>query len=118
METGDFTIEIGASSRDLPLRAVVNVTSTVDLPVRYDADSILMDVMKTKRGREVMKPLLKIMNATFHPGEAESAASAEAISDDMTLAMLNYMPLRGILSFGGGNLPDGFLENIIAQLNA
>ena len=96
----------------------MNVTSTVDLPVRYDADSIFMDVMKTPHGREVMKPLLEAMQATFHPGEAESAASAEAISDDMTLAMLNYMPLRGILSFGGGNLPDGLLENIIAQLNA
>ena len=94
------------------------MTSTVDLPVHYDADSIFMDVMKTSRGREVMKPLLAAMQATFHPGEAESAASAEAISDDMTLAMLNYMPLRGILSFGGGNLPDGLLENIIAQLNA
>ncbi|MBR0367655.1 MAG: glycoside hydrolase family 3 C-terminal domain-containing protein [Clostridia bacterium] len=118
VETGDFTVEIGASSRDLPLRAVVNVTSTVDLPVHYDADSIFMDVMKTPRGREVMKPLLAAMQATFHPGEAESAASAEAISDDMTLAMLNYMPLRGILSFGGGNLPDGLLESVIARLNA
>ena len=117
VETGDFTVEIGASSRDLPLKGVVRVESTVALPAHFDADSIFMDIMKNPKGKAVMKPLLEAMNATFHPGEAETAASAEAISDDMTLAMMNYMPLRGMLSFGGGSLPEGFLENIVDQLN-
>ena len=76
-----------------------------------------MDIMKSPRAKAAMEPLLKAMNATFHPGEAETAASAEAISDDMTMAMMNYMPLRGMLSFGGGNLPDGFLEDLIEKLN-
>ena len=43
VETGVFTIEVGASSRDLPLKAEVRVESTVELPRRYTRDSIFMD---------------------------------------------------------------------------
>ena len=31
-----------------------------------------------------------------------SEAAKEAVSEDMTMAMMNYMPLRGAFSFGGG----------------
>ena len=117
VESGDFTVEIGASSRDLPLRAVVNVESTVTLPVRYDADSIFMDILKDPRAVSVMKPLLDQMTATFRNEDDESSAASEAITQDMNLAMMNYMPLRGILSFGDGSLPEGFLDDLIQRLN-
>ena len=117
VETGDFSVEIGASSRDLPLKAAVKVESTLALKVRYDADSIIMDVTKNPDNRAVIAPLINAMNDTFHPAETETAASTEAISDDMTTAMMDYMPLRGVLSFGGDDLPEGFLEDIIEKLN-
>lgn len=118
VESGDFTVEVGASSRDLPLKAVVNVESTVKLPVRYDADSIFMDIMKDPKAVKAMKPLLDLMSATFRPAEDDGSAASEAITEDMNMAMMNYMPLRGILSFGNGQLPDGFLDKIIDDLNA
>ena len=31
-------------------------------------------------------------------------AASEAITAEMNMAMLQYMPLRGILSFGGGQV--------------
>ena len=117
VETGDFTIEIGASSRDLPLRAVVSVASTVRVPVHFDADSILMDIMKDPGAVSAIKPLLDQMTATFRHEDDESSAASEAISQDMNMAMMNYMPLRGILSFGGENLPEGFLDDLIERLN-
>ena len=117
IESGDFTIEVGASSRDLPLKAVVNVTSTVALPVHYDADSIFLDIMKDPRAMEVLKPLIDEMTATFRNEADETSAASEAITQDMNLAMMNYMPLRGILSFGDGSQPDTFLDDIIQKLN-
>ena len=118
VETADFTVEVGASSRDLPLRAVVNVESTVALPRHYDADSIFMDIMKDPKAAKAMKPLLDRMTATFRHEEDETSAASEAISQDMNMAMMNYMPLRGILSFGGENLPEGFLDALIDRLNS
>ena len=118
VETGDFTIEVGASSRDLPLKAVVRVNSTVALPVHYDENSILMDIMKDPKAVKAIQPLIDAMTATLRPNADETTeAAAEAISNDMTMAMMNYMPLRGMLSFGGGQLPPYFLEDMLAKLN-
>lgn len=115
VETGDFTIEVGASSRDLPVCARVRVESTVKVPVHYDADSVFMDIMKDPKAVEVIRPLIDAMNATFRHEYDQDSAAKEAITDDMNDAMMNYMPLRGVLSFGG--LPGEVLEEILRKLN-
>ena len=59
------------------------------------------------------------MRAAFAPasdGETTDAAK-EAISDEMSLAMLKYMPLRGVLSFSGDENAPKFLEQILDELN-
>ena len=33
------------------------------------------------------------------------------------MAMMNYMPLRGALSFGGGMFTEDMLEAVLQQLN-
>ena len=33
------------------------------------------------------------------------------------MAMINYMPLRGLLSFGGDQIPAGMIEGLLEQLN-
>ena len=117
VETGDYTIEIGASSRDLPLRSAVHVASTVTLPVHYDVDSVFMDILKDPRARAVIKPVLEAMSAAFNAGDEANSAAKEAISDDMNAAMLNYMPLRGLRSFAAGTLSEEALEALIRKLN-
>ncbi len=116
VETGDFTIEVGASSRDLPLKETVKVESTVELPRRYTLDSIFMDLMADPKAKAVLMPFLAKMRKTFSPDAEENTTEAaqEAISEDMSLAMMNYMPLRGIFSFGGGDpkMIDALLEKL------
>ena len=114
VETGDFTIEVGASSRDLPVRAVVRVESTVKVPVHYDADSVFMDIMKDPKAVEAIRPLITAMTATFRDEQDESSAASEAITADMNNAMMNYMPLRGMLSFGG--MSGEALEEVLRKL--
>ena len=119
VESGVFTVEIGNSSRDIALQAKVNVQSTTELPGHYTLDSIFMDLLADQRAAAILKPLLDNMREAFEPSAEEETTEAarEAISDEMTLAMLNYMPLRGILSFGGDENTCRLLEQILKELN-
>ena len=104
VESGTFRIEIGQSSRDIRLTESVVVNSTVELPRKYSMNSIVMDIMDDPAAVEVLQSLMSAIKDTLMPSEEGSEAAKEAITDEMSMAMLKYMPLRGILSFGGGNL--------------
>ena len=119
VETGKFTIEAGASSRDLPLKAEVTVDSTSELSRRYTADSIFMDIMADPKAAAVMRGFMRETMEIFGHDESEgrTEAAKEAISEDMTLAMMQYMPLRGAVSFGGGTDSSRQMEELLKQLN-
>ena len=120
VETGVFTVEVGGSSRDLPLKAEVTVESTVELPRHYTPDSIFMDVMADPKAAPVMRAFMEKTMEIFGHEETEQdtkEAAKEAISEDMTLAMMQYMPLRGAMSFGGGADSSEQLEDLLRQLN-
>ena len=120
VETGVFTIEAGASSRDLPLKAEVTVESTVELPRHYTPDSIFMDVMADPKAASVMRDFMKKTMEIFgheETSEGTTDAAREAISEDMTLAMMKYMPLRGAMSFGGGADSSRQMEELLKKLN-
>lgn len=104
VETGTFHIEIGQSSRDIRLTESVMVHSTVALPRKYTMDTIVMDILDDPEATEVLKPLIEAIGGTLNPQQDTTEAAKEAITDEMTMAMLKYMPLRGALSFGGGNI--------------
>ena len=117
VETGSFTIEAGGSVADLPLKASVKVESTVELPRHFDLDSIYMDILADPRGRAVFGPMIQKAFAAFgSESEAASEAAGEAITEEMSMAMINYMPLRGALSFGG-SISEEMIENMLSQIN-
>jgi len=119
VETGAFTIEAGASSRDLPLMAEVTVESTVELPRTYSMDSIFMDIMADPKAKEVMMPVIrKTMEIFVHEEQSGgSEAAKEAVTEDMSMAMMNYMPLRGAFSFGMGGLTREQILKLIEKMN-
>jgi len=118
VETGEYAIEIGYSSRDIAVTGTVKVNSTVKIPTYYTLDTIFMDLMKDERAVAALAPILEGIKKALTPGSDDrSEAAAEAITTEMNLAMMNYMPLRGILSFGGGAIPPEYVEGILAQLN-
>ena len=113
VESGTFIIEAGDSSACLPLKASLQVESTAELPRNFTTDSIFMDVMRDPKAKAVMKPFIDRMMATFSPESSEAAG--EAITEEMTMAMLQYMPLRGVLSFGGGS--DEMIGEMLKKMN-
>ena len=111
VESGEYTIEIGQSSRDICLTKAVQVTSTVTLPhPKYTMDTIFMDLLADPKARAVFDPMVQAMSKRF-------GASSEAVSDDMGIAMLNYLPLRGVVSFGGGAISPDVIQGMLDQLN-
>lgn len=117
VETGEFTIEVGQSSRDMEVCGTVTVNSTVKLKKHYTMDSIYMDILADPKAAQVVKPLLDGMMKAFAPGADDATdAAKEAVSDAMGMAMVQYMPLRGAMSFGGGMTQDQ-MDALLAEMN-
>lgn len=117
VETGEFAIQIGRSSRDIVLQETVTVESTVKIPFVYTTDTTLGDVMKNPKAYEIVKSLFEKSMFDTDSAEERGEASSEAISDDMNEAMLIYTPLRGPVSFGGEvSMED--IQKLVDQMNA
>ncbi len=118
VETGEFTIEIGESSRDIRLSGTVKVNSTVKIKPRYTADSIFMDIMSDPDAVRKIEPFIKKMRGDQSAASETSEAAAEAVTDDMGNAMFNYMPLRGLVMFSGGGVPGDLIDKVVETLNS
>lgn len=118
VESGEFDILIGRSSRDIVLSDTVTVESTVKIPFVYTTDTTMGDVMKHPEAWKLVQSVLQ--KGMFGQEDAETEggeAAKEAISDEMNAAMLMYMPLRGPISFGGGvSMED--VQKLVDRLNA
>ena len=118
VESGSYTVYVGDSSADLPLKASLTVESTVDLPAHFDENSILMDIMANPRGKAVTAEFMGKVSPFGQPQEETTEAASEAISDEMNNAMMNYMPLRALRSFGGGKtFTDEMMAALLEKLN-
>ncbi|MCD7725166.1 MAG: glycoside hydrolase family 3 C-terminal domain-containing protein [Clostridiales bacterium] len=118
VETGEFDLMIGKSSRDIVLTRTVTVESTVRLPMVYTTDTTMGDVKKNPRAWEIAREVLKKDKDLFGgQEEAESEAASEAISAEMNAAMEEYMPLRGPVNFGG-QVTMADVQALVDRLNA
>ncbi len=116
VEEGVYGIEVGGSSRNIQLREEINVTSDVKLPEVFDMNSIIGDIMLTKKGAALIDPFLKGLEEVFG-GDDENAGS-EAITEDMKMAMIRDMPLRTLAGFSNGAVTETALTSLIAKMNA
>ncbi|MCQ2529007.1 MAG: glycoside hydrolase family 3 C-terminal domain-containing protein [Saccharofermentans sp.] len=118
VETGDFMIRIGKSSRDIVLEEKIYVESTVRVPVKYTLDSCVLDLQEDPVAYEIAKPYLKLGFFEAQNNEDnDDSATAEAMSKDMMEAMVRYMPLRGVLSFSNGETTMDDLKELVEKLN-
>lgn len=108
VESGDFEIRVGSSSRDIALVRKVTVKSTVPLNIATITRNTLL-------GDLLLNP------ATAAQAKEIAARSGfESMMGDnpeMALAMLKYLPLRGMVAFGEGNYTEEMLAKDIAELN-
>lgn len=117
VETGEFDILIGRSSRDIVLSKTVTVESTVKLPFVYTTDTTMGDVKKDPKAMAVVESMMKSFMPDLEPEQQESDAAKEAMSQEMADSMLEYMPLRGPISFGG-HVTMADIQALVDKLNA
>ena len=118
VETGMFGIQIGRSSRDIVLEQDVEITSSVQLPERITLNTIFMDLKDNPKAMAMIQPLVDEMSATFsHHGEGAGEVAESAVSKDMMMAMIDYTPIRSMLSFSNGAFGYDRLVDIVEQLN-
>jgi beta-glucosidase len=110
VETGDFEILIGSSSKDIKLQTSVKITSTVAVKKKFNRNSTLGDLMSDPTAIAVVGEMLQPIMKMFGQGAAEVAGA------DMS-GMMKDMLFRTILSFGGTGMDDSTLETILARLN-
>lgn len=115
VESGDFEILIGKSSRDIVLSETVTVNSKRRLPVRYTSDTTFGDLFDNPRAMEIVKPVIdEYMKGVMSAGN-ESAA--EAISREMIDSMMRYLPIHAVSSFSAEAISPEWIDEIVRKLN-
>ncbi len=115
VETGSFTVMIGRSSRDIQLCAKVEVESTQQIKRTYSFNSTIGDIMADPKGAQMVGQMMQAMN----PMQEAEESDANPMGAEAMQAMMQYMPLRGIIMFAGG-APEvaAGLQQLIDALNA
>ncbi|MBD5515121.1 MAG: glycosyl hydrolase [Lachnospiraceae bacterium] len=117
VETGEFDIMIGKSSRDIMLTKTVTVESTEKLPFVYTTDTTLGDVKKDPKAWEIVQGIMSKGLFSEEQGNSEGESAAEAMTQEMNDAMVEYLPLRGPISFGG-QVTMADVQALVDKLNA
>ncbi|MFJ8194096.1 beta-glucosidase [Streptomyces sp. NPDC096094] len=103
LEAGDFTIAVGASSRDVRLATVVTVTAPL-LTLPLSGDSTVGDWLAHPTGGPLFR---KVMS------EMEGSAMA---SDPTIFRMIASLPLSRLVAMTGGVLPGDLVERLLDQV--
>lgn len=109
VETGDFEILVGSSSKNILLKEVVRVNSTVAIKKRFTRNSTIGDLMATPKGAEIAKSVLKEI---FGQGDDNLGALGMDLS-----AMMSDFVLRSIPLFAGDKFNEKALDSLLEELN-
>jgi len=111
VETGEFEILIGRSSRDIVLKDTVFVRSTKQIKRKYHINSTIGDILDDPSASIKFQNVLKQFASLFPQFSTEEGI--------MNIAeMIKYTPLRGLIHFGGGKFTEEMLNDLLKELNS
>ncbi len=113
VESGEFVIEVGASSRDIRLSTRVHVEGTKTLPVHFTRHSTVGELSQTPAGEAFIRQMSAAGAASAQ--DSSTAAMGEG-GDKMLRQMMNDMPLGALVTYGA--LTDEQLDGLLQALNA
>lgn len=112
VETGEFEIQVGSSSRDIHVYTRVNVESTATFLPTYTRNSTLGDIQRDPTHKQLLDQALQQFQEASGFGGDDAGGHA-----DMMDAMMKYMPLRALVAFSGGAMTEDAMNELLEQLN-
>ncbi|MFL0403513.1 glycoside hydrolase family 3 C-terminal domain-containing protein [Bacillus nitratireducens] len=114
VETGEFEILVGKSSREIVLQDNMYVQSTTIIQKTVHRNTLLGDIFADP----ILAPIAKgLMEKALKDSPFGSMAEGDSDVSEMMDAMLNYMPLRALVNFSAGAFTEEMLSKIIGTLN-
>lgn len=114
VESGEFELQVGSSSRDILLAETVFVASTTKVPFTVDRNTTVGDLFANSE----VAPLAKELLIQAQEGSPFAAAQEEeGDGSEMMAAMMKYMPLRALSNFSNGAFTEEMLQDMIRKLN-
>lgn len=112
VETGEFEIQVGSSSRDIHVHTRVNVESRATFLPTYTRNSTLGDIQRDPAHKQLLDQALQQFQKASGFGGDDAGDHA-----DMMDAMMKYMPLRALVAFSGGAMTEEAMNELLEQLN-
>ncbi|MFJ8414594.1 glycoside hydrolase family 3 C-terminal domain-containing protein [Bacillus paramycoides] len=114
VETGEFEILVGKSSKEIVLHDSLYVQSTTIIRKPVHRNTLLGDIFAD----QILAPIAKeLMEKALKDSPFGSMAEGDSDTSEMMEAMLNYMPLRALVNFSAGAFTEEMLSEIIGLLN-
>ena len=110
VESGEFEILVGSSSKYLRVKESVIINSTIALKKHYTRNSTLGDVMLHPKGKKAAEDLIRQM-----VGDPNN--SPESLGTDMSVMFRDFV-LRSMVHFTGGAFSEEMMEKLLSELNA
>lgn len=115
VETGDFTVMIGKSSRDIVLTTDLSITGTKTIPFVADCTTTVGDIMKyVKNAQELMQKYGGQLTPSLPMDNVDSLGEGTA---EMMRQMMAGTPLHSIISFGA-DITSKDVQDMIDFLNS
>jgi len=110
VESGEFELLVGKSSKDIILKEKVKVNSTKTITKKFHRNSTIGDLMEDPVGSRILKEMMQDQVSEIFPVD-------EHRNEELVLSMMKYLPLRGLINFGRGQFTEEMLEELLKKLN-
>lgn len=110
VETGEFEILIGKSSRDIVLKDKLLVKSTVNVKKLVHRNTLMGDLLSDPILEPAFKEIQKDFMSSMFQSEDKTITA-------MMMALVKYMPLRNLFTLTGEKLTEEKLDELIQKLN-
>lgn len=113
VETGEFELLVGSSSRDILLRNILRVESSVILNRVIDRNTTIGDLLADPLSAPIAQQVLAQMG-----GDQQSVLPEEEMKSKMVEEMMSNMPLRALVNFSQGAFTEDMLSGLVDHINA
>jgi beta-glucosidase len=114
VESGEFEILVGKSSREIVLKDTVNLKASQEIKFKVDRYTTIGEVVAEPKGKEIIEKLI----LQFRQSDSIVSEATDDQNPEMMHAMMQFMPLYKIINFSNGAISEEMLQSLIDTINS